>query len=270
MTTKEAQNTPSRQPRRLLDRAHALGWRGLIAPAIVFAVAATVLIVWDTSRSAQLLRSDPDQIPADARLMAFGVSQGRGVFEAHCASCHGAARAKVQAADLSDQDYLYGQGLVSDNERVALYGIRARNPRTWSLAEMPAYATRRPAASEPAIQPLKPGEIDDVVEYLRHLEARPHDLARVARGAQIYAGRGGCYDCHGADAQGDPAIGAPNLTDGVWLHGDGDRKAAANVIAHGARGVCPSWVSRLSPLRIREVALYVYALSHRPAASARK
>lgn len=255
---------------RLLTRVRRLGWRGLLAPTVVLAIGASGLMVWNASRGAQLLRTDPDRIPADARLMAFGVSRGRGVFEAHCASCHGAARAKAQAADLSDQDYLYGQGLVSDNERIALYGVRARNPRTWNLAEMPAYATPRPALSEPAIQPLKPGEIDDVVEYLRYLEARPHDAARIQRGAQIYAGRGGCYDCHSSDAQGDPAIGAPNLTDRIWLHGDGDRKTIANVIAHGSRGVCPSWVGRLSPLRIREVALYVYALSHRPAAPARK
>jgi cytochrome c oxidase cbb3-type subunit 3 len=269
VTTQETSNAPPRRPERLLARARRLGWRGLIGPAVVLAVGASGLMIWDASRDAQLLRADPDRIPADVRLMAFGVSRGRGVFEAHCVSCHGAARAVTQAADLSDQDYLYGQGLVSDNERVALYGIRTHNPRTWSLAEMPAYATPRPAASEPAIQPLKPGEIDDVVEYLRYLETRPHDAARIERGAQIYAGRGGCYDCHASDAQGDPAIGAPNLTDRIWLHGDGDRKAIANVIAHGARGVCPSWVGRLSPLRIREVALYVYALSHRPAASAR-
>jgi cytochrome c oxidase cbb3-type subunit 3 len=266
VTTKDDSNTPS----GLLARARLLGWRGLIAPGVALAIGATGLMIWNASRDAQLLRADPDRIPADARLMAFGISQGRGVFEAHCASCHGAAHAVTQAADLSDRDYLYGQGLVSENERVVLYGIRTPDPRTWRLAEMPAYATPRPSASEPAIQPLKPGEIDDVVEYLRYLETRPHDAARVERGAQIYAGRGGCYDCHASDAQGDPAIGAPNLTDRTWLHGDGDRKAIANVIAHGARGVCPGWVGRLSSLRIRQVALYVYALSHRPAASARK
>jgi cytochrome c oxidase cbb3-type subunit 3 len=268
----ETPNTPPRRPKRLLDRARALGWRRLLAPVAVLAIVGTGLMVWDASCGAQLLRSDPDQIPSDARLMAFGVSRGKSVFEAHCASCHGAARAVTQAANLTDQDYLYGQGLVSDNERIALYGIRAHNPRTWNLAEMPAYATPRPALSEPAIQPLKPGEIDDVVEYLRYLETRPHDGSRIERGAQIFAGRGGCYDCHAADAQGDPAIGAPNLTDRVWQHGDGDgdRNAMAGVIAHGARSVCPAWVSRLSPLRIREVALYVYSLSHRPAASARK
>jgi cytochrome c oxidase cbb3-type subunit 3 len=270
VTPKNAPNTPPRQPARWLAHARRLGWRGLIASTIILAIGASGLMIWRASRGAQLLQADPDRIPANARLMAFGVSQGRGVFEAHCASCHGAARAVTQAADLSDQDYLYGQGLVSDNERVALYGIRAHNPRTWSLAEMPAYATPRPAASEPAIQPLKPGEIGDVVEYLRYLEARPYDATRLERGAQIYAGRGGCYDCHASDAQGDPAIGAPNLTDRIWLHGDGDRKAITNVIAHGARGACPSWVGRLSPLNIREVALYVYALSHPAAASARK
>ncbi|MDB5456572.1 MAG: c-type cytochrome, partial [Caulobacter sp.] len=147
---------------------------------------------------------------------------------------------------------------------------RAHNPRTWNLAEMPAYATPRPAMSEPAIQPLGPGDITDVVEYLRRLEARPFDAARADRGAAIYAGRGGCYDCHAADAQGDPAIGAPNLADRTWLYGDGERQAVAAVVAHGAHGLCPAWVGRLSPLRIRQVALYVHALSHPSVATARQ
>lgn len=252
------------------SRRSSPGWRTWLIAPVAIVIVASGFALRDADRGAQLLRADPDQIPGQPELMAFGVSKGRAVYDAHCSGCHGAARAVTQAANLSDRDYLYGEGLVSDNEKIVLYGIRTPNPRAWNLAEMPGYAKPRPAASEPAIQPLKPGEIDDVVEYLQYLQSRPSDAKRSARGAEIYAGRGGCYDCHGADAQGDPAIGAPNLTDRIWQHGDGGRKATADLLANGAKGVCPSWVGKLSPLRIREVALYVYDLSHRPKPSSRK
>ena len=78
----------------------------------------------------------------------------------------------------------------------------------------------------------------------------------------MYSGEGGCYDCHSADGKGDAAIGAPNLADKVTLYGDGSREALFESIANGRQGVCPAFVNRLHPAAIREVALYVYLLSH--------
>jgi cytochrome c oxidase cbb3-type subunit 3 len=101
-----------------------------------------------------------------------------------------------------------------------------------------------------------------LIEFLLSLQGKEADASRASRGAALYAGRAGCYDCHSSDAKGDTAIGAPNLTDGITLYGDGSRDALFLSIAYGRQGVCPAWVRQLSPAAIRELALYVYSISH--------
>jgi len=131
---------------------------------------------------------------------------------------------------------------------------------------MPAYAHAVPSPGQP-ITPLAPGEITDLVEFLADLQGDSADRDAVTRGARLFDDRGGCYDCHGHDAAGDPAIGAPNLTDRIWLYGDGSREALTRDIADGREGTCPAWIERLSPAKIREVSLFVYSLSHPKKAS---
>ena len=126
---------------------------------------------------------------------------------------------------------------------------------------MPAYGQAVPSAKE-GVPPLTPGEIVAVTDYLLALGGRSADPESAHQGAQIFGSKGGCYDCHTNDAKGDRAIGAPNLTDSIWLYGDGSRAAIAYSITHGRQGVSPAWSGRLSPLELREASLYVYALSH--------
>jgi len=235
-------------------------WPLIVLAGIVLVIA---LFVRDKAVEARLLRADPDAIAADAGLNRFAIRRGAPIFRARCASCHGdhgEGDPNRGAPDLTDQDWLYGAGEVSDIERVVDYGIRAHNPKSWNLAVMPALATPNPGG-EKGLQPLSPGDIDDVIDFLMQVENRPHDAAGAARGGVIYSTRGACYDCHGADAGGDAAIGAPNLTDRIWLYGDGSRAAIFQSIAHGRQGVCPAWIKTLSPAQIREVALYVHSLS---------
>jgi cbb3-type cytochrome c oxidase subunit III len=130
---------------------------------------------------------------------------------------------------------------------------------------MPAYASARPSAREPQLQPLSPADIQDVTEYLLALGHRPHAEDAAARGREIYAGRGACYDCHSSDARGDGAIGAPNLTDAIWLYGDGRRADLVDSLEKGRRGACPAWGRQLGAKAVRELAVYVYTLSHRRA-----
>ena len=211
-----------------------------------------------------LLRADPDGIPGDPGLMHFARSRGEALFVARCASCHGTLGQGDPARGipvLSDGDWLYGTGSVSDIEQIIKYGIRSYHPKAWNLAVMPAYATATPSPRDGKISPLSPGGIRDLVEFLFQKQGRGADSAAAARGAELFT-RVGCYDCHAADARGDPAIGAPNLTDGITLYGDGSRAALAMSIAYGRHGSCPAWAARISPAGIREVALYVYSLSH--------
>jgi cytochrome c oxidase cbb3-type subunit III len=222
----------------------------------------------DNYATRQLLRADPDALPANAALLGFAVRRGEPLFAARCAACHGASGSGAPARgipDLTDNDWLYGTGRTSEIEKVIDYGIRSRNPKAWNLAVMPAYARPQPNPADKNIQPLMPGEIDDVIEFLLRQQGRQADPAAVARGASLFMGHGGCYDCHSIDAKGDSAIGAPNLSDAITLYGDGSRDALHMSIAYGRQGVCPGWINRASAASIRELALYVYSISHRGA-----
>jgi cytochrome c oxidase cbb3-type subunit 3 len=239
--------------------------RLLILLGLALAVTLLAWTLFNAHEEARLVRADPDALPAQAPLMRYAVDRGRGLFESRCAGCHGAqgqGHFTQGAPNLTDKDWLYGQGEVSDIETVVLYGIRAPNGRTWKLADMPAFATPVPYAREKSIKPLSPGDIADLMQFLHSLQGKRYDPAASTRGAALFAGRGGCYDCHGGDAAGDPAIGAPNLIDAIWLYGDGSDSWVFQSIAYGRAGLCPAWFDRLSPAKIREVSLYVYSLSH--------
>jgi cytochrome c oxidase cbb3-type subunit 3 len=213
----------------------------------------------------KLLRADPDALPADATLLRFAVSRGEPMFTAHCAACHGVSGSGdpvKETPNLTDGDWLHGTGRVTDIERVIDFGIRSRNSRAWNLAIMPAYARPKPNPADRNIQPLSPGDIADLIEFLMRKQGRDADVDAASRGAALFAGHAGCYDCHSLDAKGDSAIGAPNLTDGITLYGDGGRDALFMSIAYGREGVCPAWIQRLNPAGIRELALYVYTISH--------
>ncbi len=213
----------------------------------------------------RLLRADSNLIPDSPALMQFALDRGGALFAVHCSACHGLEGQADPARgvpSLSDADWLYGTGLVSDIEQVVRYGIRSSYPKAWNLAVMPAYARPRPDAKNGGILPLSPGNIRDLVEYLFALQGRKADPAAAASGGRLFAGAAGCYDCHAADAKGDSAIGAPNLTDGITLYGDGSRESLSMSISYGRHGLCPAWVGHITPAGIREVALFVYSLSH--------
>lgn len=260
-----------RRLRTTVSPRHPVGGLLLIGVAIALAWAVAGLVA-SSRLEARLVRSDPDAVPGQVRLMRFAAARGAGVFKAECAGCHGADGRGSTARgvpDLTDADWLYGSGKVSDIEKVAYYGVRAHNPRGWSLAVMPGFARPIPSASE-KLAPLSPGEIAAVTAFLQSRAGKPAEPAAAEAGGRIFAGKGGCYDCHANDARGDPAIGAPNLVDRIWLYGDGSGRAMFDSIAYGRQGVCPARAGRLSALRLREVSLYVYALSHRPGPPADK
>ncbi len=226
------------------------------------------LFIRENVIATRLLRADPDTLNSDLRLKRLAISRGAPIFHSRCASCHGdhgEGDPSRGFPNLTDKDWLYGEGQVSDIERVVDYGIRAPNPKSWNMVIMPALATPDPGG-EKGLQPLSPDDIDDVTNYLMQVEHRPHDRAAAARGEVIYQTRGACYDCHGADAGGDSAIGAPNLADHIWLYGDGSRAAIFQSIARGRHGMCPAWIKILRPAQIREVAVYAHSLSDARAA----
>ena len=161
---------------------------------------------------------------------------------------------------LVDSDWLYGSGRVIQIERVVLYGIRSGLPKSWNLADMPAFASSEPYKRY-KIKPLAPSEVSDVAAYLLSFRDKGQDPHAVERGSAVFHDpeRGQCFDCHSTDARGDHAIGAPDLTDAVWLYGNGSRGDIEHSIEVGRAGICPGWTTQLPPEQIRAIALYVFS-----------
>lgn len=218
---------------------------------------------------ARLLRADPDTLAGQPDLVRFAVDRGAALFAQHCASCHGAeghGDASLGVPNLTDRDWLYGIGRISDIAQTIRYGIRSGDARGRDLADMPAFSQPVPYAREQLL-PLTPNDIDDVIQYLFQREGRRADSQAAARGGRIFRGRGACWDCHGDDGFGDNAVGAPKLSDRIWLYGDGSHHDIFRSIADGHRGVCPAQAGKMSPAEILETAIFVWSRSGRDEAA---
>ena len=228
---------------------------GFAAAAIVGLV---LLIGWGihTSRmNARLLTTDPDQLTRHTDLVSYATGVARPVYARHCASCHGAQMQGDQskgAPNLKDAIWLYGDGGVGDLERTILYGIRSGNAKSRNITDMPALGRT---------MQLSPAEIEDVTSFVLSLTQPGQDQAAVARGSAIFQNKGVCYDCHSADAGGNPDYGAPAFTDRDWLYG-GSRQAIRQSINEGRHGHCPAWIGKLKPAVIRALAVYIHQVSH--------
>jgi cbb3-type cytochrome c oxidase subunit III len=248
---------------RLRDR---LGWRAWSGTALAILVIAgsTVYLAGQATMRARLMRADPDSILENPELKRFAIALAQPVYDRNCAACHGdhlQGDSRNGVPDLTHPAWLYGEGRVAQIEHTILHGIRAGDPKGWNLADMPAFAQAEPYKRY-KIPALEPGEIRDVIEFLLVSASKPGDRAAADRGAKIFAVKGQCFDCHSADAQGDSAIGAPNLIDDIWLYGTGTREDIYDSIARGRAGICPAWIQELSPVTVRALAVLVHAASH--------
>jgi cytochrome c oxidase cbb3-type subunit III len=250
--------------RRLRDRLGWKTWSG-IGLAILVVAGGTTYLAGQASMRARLMRADPDTVAQSRELERFAIATAQPAYDQHCASCHGdhlQGDPRNGVPDLTHPAWLYGEGRVAQIEHTILYGIRAGNPRGWNLADMPAFAQADPYKRY-KIPPLEPAEIRDVIEFLLVTGGKSGDRAAAARGSKIFSAKGQCFDCHSADAQGDAAIGAPNLIDDIWLYGTGTREDIYDSIARGRAGICPAWAQELSPVTVRALAVLVYAASHK-------
>jgi cytochrome c oxidase cbb3-type subunit 3 len=233
----------------------------------------------DRADRAALLRADPAALLTDSHLSPIAMRRGQAVYSQTCASCHGESGKGDRSKgipNLTDRDYLYGQGGVAEIERIVLHGIRSGDARGWNISSMPAFA-RRPSEVEAGLGPLSPADVRDVTQFLLSLQERrvgedpveplmpslrepAIDGDAANRGRVIFMTRGACYDCHGADAKGDAAIGGPNLSDDIWLYGDGTAASIFRSIERGRAGVCPAFGKSLDPGDARAVAAFVAAM----------
>jgi cytochrome c oxidase cbb3-type subunit 3 len=226
--------------------------------AAIFALAAIGGQVWRGEvQNRALLRADPEHILADPLLGPAALARGRTVFDRYCASCHGAdgtGGVLSGAPDLADRDTLYDLHTVAAITQVVRFGIRSGNRRGWDLADMPAYAASVPYRREP-LPSLDPATIGDLVQFLRWRSGQSAVSDSARRGQLAYQGAG-CWDCHGQSLEGDAAVGAPVLADGVWLYG-GSETAIRRSISDGRAGRMPAFAHRLNPGDLRAVSVYV-------------
>ena len=235
----------------------ALPGLGLIAAAILIAAH-----LHEQHLADRLLSVLPDDAAADPTLLRYAVAQARPLYRTHCAACHGATmqgNPATGAPDLTDHSWLYGDGSTYEIERTLLYGIRSGHSQARNITDMPGFGLRGR---------LTPGQIHSLVQYLLKLSGRVYEAGAAADGRALYADPAiNCGDCHGADGEGNPDYGAPDLTVNTWNNG-ADPQSLYDSVYFGRHRIMPAWLGTLSLAQIRALAVYVYVASHPAAAPA--
>lgn len=163
---------------------------------------------------------------------------GKRLFLQNCAQCHGsnAAGAATGFPNLTDNDWLYG-GSGDKIKETLILGRKGAMPG-W-------------------LAPFGEQGIDEVVAYTLSLSGRDVDQSLASAGKVRFAA---CAACHGIDGKGNQLLGAPNLTDNIWLYG-GSTRAVTETLNYGRNGVMPAFNETLGEDKVHVVAAYVYSLS---------
>lgn len=163
---------------------------------------------------------------------------GQRLFLQNCSQCHGSdARGQQGFPNLTDDAWLYG----GEPQAIVTTIMHGR------VGQMPAW---KDALGEEGVQ--------EVVSYALSLSGRKVNAREAAAGKARFVV---CAACHGTDGKGNPAVGAPDLTDQDWLFGD-SRAAVTETVMNGRSGVMPAWKDILGEDKIQLVASYVWSLSN--------
>lgn len=193
-------------------------------------------------------------ISANPELQDFAVKWGASLFATNCSQCHGRGAAGVQASgypNLLDDAWLWG-GTVEDIAYTVTHGIRNEQSFDSRWSEMPVFGDI-----------LLDEEITSVVQYVRNISGQEHDADLAAAGETVFLDN--CASCHGDDGVGMRELGAPNLTDAIWLYGGSVEKLTETVV-NARFGVMPAWgeeyrgASGLTEAEIKALSLYVHQL----------
>jgi len=236
-------------------------WLNLFVLTVVFAVGYLALypglgnlggrLGWTSTRQMQ---SQLDQITARRKAAFAGLagkdipalardpsaqSLGKAVFLGNCAGCHGAdARGAVGFPNLTDKDWLFG----GEPEQIVETITHGRH-----------------GAMPPIGAGLAPEAQQALLDFVPYWSDSRLDPARREAGMKQFALT--CAACHGPEGKGNVALGAPNLSDDIWLF-KGGREGVHETIMKGRQSTMPAHEAILSPDEIRVVAAYVYGLSH--------
>ncbi|MBX7272416.1 MULTISPECIES: cytochrome-c oxidase, cbb3-type subunit III [Stutzerimonas stutzeri subgroup] len=181
-----------------------------------------------------------EEVAKDAQALKMG---GR-LFASNCSVCHGSdAKGAYGFPNLTDNDWLWG-GEPETIKTTILHGRQAA---------MPAW---RDVIGEEGIR--------NVAGYVRSLSGRdtPEGISiDIEQGQKIFATN--CVVCHGPEAKGVAAMGAPNLTDNVWLYGSSFAQIQ-QTLRYGRNGRMPAQEAILGNDKVHLLAAYVYSLSQQP------
>jgi cytochrome c oxidase cbb3-type subunit 3 len=192
----------------------------------------------------QMSKKSLEEIRQDEKLMQFALNTGKSAFRENCSACHGqGAQGYKGYPNLNDDDWLWG-GKLSDIYQTLLYGIRSGHDSA-RVNQMPSFGLDKV---------LKKAEINDTIEYVLSLSNKSEFNAR---GEAIF--KANCVACHGNEGKGNQELGAPNLTDAIWLYGS-DKKDIYYTIYYARAGVMPFWKNRLDDNTIKSLTLYVHSL----------
>lgn len=187
------------------------------------------------------------EIEADPVLMQPVKEAGRTLFVDNCAVCHGVdASGGPGFPNLAAKSWLWG-GEPDAIEETIKVGINSTKDDT-RVSQMMAFG-------RDGI--LTPAQVSDVVAYVLSLSGNAGDTARVDAGKEVFADN--CVACHGDEGKGNQDVGAPDLTDNFWIYG-GDVTSVYTSVYSGRQGHMPHWDTRLSPLQLKLLTLYVYTL----------
>lgn len=183
---------------------------------------------------AKYVKMDIVQVAADPKAREMG----QRLFLNSCAQCHGSDAGGAKGfPNLTDGDWLYG----GSPENIKASIVNGRN------GVMPPFPQ------------LDSKQIVDVANYVRSLSGLPTDDIKAARGAEVF--KANCVACHGADAKGNIALGAPNLTDKTWLYGSSEA-TIVETVTKGRMAMMPAQDKVLSPEKIQLLTAYVWGLSN--------
>jgi len=186
---------------------------------------------------ARYLQQEVSQVAADPQARAMGER----MYLTYCVQCHGSdARGSKGFPNLADADWLHG----GDGASIVKTISAGRN------GMMPPMAAAVGSAAE----------IENLANYVLSMSGSAHDAVKAELGKPKFAA---CAGCHGADGKGNTAVGAPNLTDKVWLYG-GSLAAVTESIVKGRNAMMPAFGELLGPGKVQVLAAYVWGLSNAP------
>ncbi|MFS2164138.1 cytochrome-c oxidase, cbb3-type subunit III [Variovorax sp. Varisp62] len=236
-------------------------WIGLFVLTIVFGLGYLAVFPglgsfrgqsgWSSQEQyqAEVAKATQELAPVYAKYAAMPVEEiaqdpqakaiGERLFMNNCAQCHGSdARGSKGFPNLTDKDWLHGGAPEKVIESITKGRVGVMPPMAAAVGT--------------------PDDVKNVANYVLSLSGEPHDSVRAGLGKSKFTA---CAACHGIGGVGNQALGAPNLSDKIWLHGYGEA-AIIQMINSGKHNEMPAQEGRLTEAQIRMLASYVWGFSN--------